>query len=205
MLESYVTNAEQNGGGWIQVVLHNVCQACTPNAISPSDFNAFLNWLQPRAAAGTVVKPVRQVIDEGARPPTERPPGTTPPPPAATTPKNLDLRSAVPSLARRAAAALRQAGRRKLLRRGGFRFNADFPASGRLLVELYRPGRATRLALGSRTFSSARSETVRVRLTRVGRLYLQRARRPRVVLRLSFAPSVDRPAVRARKLVRLGR
>lgn len=61
-LENKVINAEQNGGGWAQLVIHNVCSACSADAISPATLSAFLDWLQPRAAIGTTVKTVQQVI-----------------------------------------------------------------------------------------------------------------------------------------------
>ena len=77
-LESYVTRVEQNGGGWAPLVFHQICNACDANSISPSDLSAFLDWLQPRATTGTVVKTVRQVIGG-----TVQPAVAGPPPPAA--------------------------------------------------------------------------------------------------------------------------
>lgn len=76
-MQSYVTRAEQNGGGWVQLVFHDVG---TSQGVSLSQFTAFLDWLQPRAAAnGTVVKTVNEVIGGG-------PPGPVPDtfPPATT-------------------------------------------------------------------------------------------------------------------------
>ena len=48
-LKSYVTRVEQNGGGWAPLVFHQICNACDANSISPADFAAFLDWLQPRS------------------------------------------------------------------------------------------------------------------------------------------------------------
>ena len=54
-IKSYVTQAEP-GGGWVQIVFHRACDTCTETyRTTPALFNAFLDWLQPRAAHGTVV------------------------------------------------------------------------------------------------------------------------------------------------------
>lgn len=58
-LESYVTNAEPRGG-WVQIIFHGICEACATNSISLAKLTAFLDWLAPRAANGTVV---RRVVD----------------------------------------------------------------------------------------------------------------------------------------------
>jgi peptidoglycan/xylan/chitin deacetylase (PgdA/CDA1 family) len=77
-LESAVTAAAQNGGGWEPLVFHQVCSqtydpanysTCT-SAFSPVELDtltAFLTWLQNAgqpggAPAGTVVKTVRQAL-----------------------------------------------------------------------------------------------------------------------------------------------
>src|SRR5205085_11522748 len=62
-LQDYVTQAEDHGGGWVQLVMHHVCDGCTGTyAISPSMLSAFLDWLAQRGSQGTVVKTVNQVI-----------------------------------------------------------------------------------------------------------------------------------------------
>ncbi len=81
-LESYVTKVEQTGGGWAPLVFHQICNACDPNAISQSDLAAFLDWLQPRAANGTIVKTVGDVIGGTVKPPVNGP--AAPPPPNGT-------------------------------------------------------------------------------------------------------------------------
>jgi hypothetical protein len=73
-LETKVTNAEQNGGGWVQIAIHNICDGCNTDAISPSELSAFLDWLQPRAANGTIVKTVQQVIGGPVQPAVAGPP-----------------------------------------------------------------------------------------------------------------------------------
>jgi hypothetical protein len=58
-----VTQAEQNGGGWVPLMFHDICNACADSAVSQSDLNAFLAWLKARASLGTTVKTMREVID----------------------------------------------------------------------------------------------------------------------------------------------
>jgi peptidoglycan/xylan/chitin deacetylase (PgdA/CDA1 family) len=60
-LQNAVMNAEATGG-WITFVFHHICDGCDSYAITPSNFQAFLDWLQPRSANGTVVKTVQEVI-----------------------------------------------------------------------------------------------------------------------------------------------
>jgi peptidoglycan/xylan/chitin deacetylase (PgdA/CDA1 family) len=78
-LQTYVSNAESHGGGWVILVFHGICDnGCTStNSLSPSIFTAFLDWLQPRSANGTVVRTVGQVMGGSAPPPPG--PDTTPP------------------------------------------------------------------------------------------------------------------------------
>jgi hypothetical protein len=75
-IESSVTGAETHGGGWVIITFHNICdEGCDPDGYSTSQatLQAFLDWLQPRAATGTTVKPVNQVIGGAVK----ASPGTT--------------------------------------------------------------------------------------------------------------------------------
>ena len=76
-LQDAVLRAEQGGGGWVTFVLHDVCDGCGPLSITPATLDAFLAWLAPRAAHGTTVRTVHEVIGGPVQPPV---PG--PPPPA---------------------------------------------------------------------------------------------------------------------------
>jgi peptidoglycan/xylan/chitin deacetylase (PgdA/CDA1 family) len=87
-IESYVAEAEQNGGGWVQLVMHDVCDGCDPTyAISPATLGALLDWLAPRASRGTIVRTTRDVIT-GNLPP---PPPPPPPAPNLLTNPSLEL------------------------------------------------------------------------------------------------------------------
>jgi peptidoglycan/xylan/chitin deacetylase (PgdA/CDA1 family) len=68
-IEGYVTAAEQHGGGWVQLTFHHICTSCDAYSITATDFQALLDWLQPRAANGTVVETTAQVIGGPVNPP----------------------------------------------------------------------------------------------------------------------------------------
>jgi peptidoglycan/xylan/chitin deacetylase (PgdA/CDA1 family) len=72
-MQNSVTQAENNRGGWVQFVFHAICDGC--DGTSVAELSAFLDWLQPRAANGTVVKTVADVMGAG------RSGFTAPPPP----------------------------------------------------------------------------------------------------------------------------
>jgi peptidoglycan/xylan/chitin deacetylase (PgdA/CDA1 family) len=76
-IKSYVTQAETHEGGWVVLVFHGICNACIKHAITEADLAAFLDWLEPRSANGTVVKTVGEVM--GPPPPPPPPSDTTPP------------------------------------------------------------------------------------------------------------------------------
>jgi peptidoglycan/xylan/chitin deacetylase (PgdA/CDA1 family) len=83
VMQGAITRAEQSDGGWVQLVFHGMCDtACNEGWVRPSTFNALLDWLAPRAANGTVVKTVREVIG-----------GPAPPPPNDTTPPDTSIAS----------------------------------------------------------------------------------------------------------------
>jgi peptidoglycan/xylan/chitin deacetylase (PgdA/CDA1 family) len=69
-LQNYITQAENNGGGWVPFVLHRVCDGCGDPSISPATLAALLDWLQPRASHDTVVRTVSQVLSGDAQAPT---------------------------------------------------------------------------------------------------------------------------------------
>ncbi len=68
-IEGYVTAAEQHGGGWVQLVFHHVCDGCDAYSISAANLSALLDWLQPRAATGTVVETTNEVVGGVVQPP----------------------------------------------------------------------------------------------------------------------------------------
>jgi peptidoglycan/xylan/chitin deacetylase (PgdA/CDA1 family) len=62
-IEGYVTAAEQNGGGWVQLTFHHICNSCDAYSITLTDMQSLLDWLAGQVANGTVaVKSTEQVI-----------------------------------------------------------------------------------------------------------------------------------------------
>jgi peptidoglycan/xylan/chitin deacetylase (PgdA/CDA1 family) len=75
-LESYVQHAQAETSpnpGWVILYFHRLCDNCGGDSpapsMSPSEFNAFLDWLQA-GSSGAVVKTVAQVIKNDTQAPT---------------------------------------------------------------------------------------------------------------------------------------
>jgi len=77
-LQRAVTDAESAGGGWVVFVIHHVCDDCGELAMSPALLDDFLAWLEARAAQGTVVATVDQIIGGATRPTVAGPPPVRP-------------------------------------------------------------------------------------------------------------------------------
>jgi endoglucanase len=54
-VEGYVTAAETHGGGWVQLLIHHLCDQCDAYSMTVPDFTSFVDWLQGEVAAGRVV------------------------------------------------------------------------------------------------------------------------------------------------------
>ncbi len=80
VLQQYVTQAEQRGGGFVPIVFHHVCNGCDDEAITPATLAAFLDWLEDRAPS-TQVATVHEVIGGPVKPGVSEPPSPPPPPP----------------------------------------------------------------------------------------------------------------------------
>ena len=62
-IEGYVTSAEQNGGGWVQLTFHHICNSCDAYSITAANMQALLDWLNTQVTSGAVaVKTTEQVI-----------------------------------------------------------------------------------------------------------------------------------------------
>ena len=87
-LQQYVTQAENQGGGWVPLVFHHVCNGCNTYAISVETLMQFLDWLAAREeTTGTVVRTVHEVICGSVQPA----PGTMPPPESTNLIENASL------------------------------------------------------------------------------------------------------------------
>jgi peptidoglycan/xylan/chitin deacetylase (PgdA/CDA1 family) len=62
-IEGYVTAAEQNGGGWVQLTFHHICNGCDAYSITEANMQSLLDWLQGQVSTGSVaVETTQQVI-----------------------------------------------------------------------------------------------------------------------------------------------
>ncbi len=69
-IEGYVTAAEQNGGGWVQLTFHHICNSCDAYSITAANMQALLDWLGTQVASGVVaVESTEQVIGGTYKPP----------------------------------------------------------------------------------------------------------------------------------------
>ena len=79
VMQSYVTMAEQHGGGWVQICFHHVCDGCNLYSTPLATLTAFLDWLQPRRSSGTVVKTIQEALASNSPAPVNRAPLLTAP------------------------------------------------------------------------------------------------------------------------------
>jgi peptidoglycan/xylan/chitin deacetylase (PgdA/CDA1 family) len=54
-IEGYITAAEDNGGGWVQLVFHHVCDQCDAYSITPAHLEELAAWLAARPSTTTVM------------------------------------------------------------------------------------------------------------------------------------------------------
>jgi peptidoglycan/xylan/chitin deacetylase (PgdA/CDA1 family) len=70
-IESLVTQAENNGGGWVNMIFHHICDnACDPYSITPANLQTVLTWLQTQPVS---IEPINQVIGGSVNPPVSAP------------------------------------------------------------------------------------------------------------------------------------
>jgi peptidoglycan/xylan/chitin deacetylase (PgdA/CDA1 family) len=81
-LETLVTAAENAGGGWVPLVFHHICDGCPGYSVSSATLGSFLDWLNARAARGTAVMTVAQVMSAPPPPPVPAPVPVPAPAPA---------------------------------------------------------------------------------------------------------------------------
>ena len=67
-IEGYVAAAEANGGGWVQLVFHHLCDGCDAYSITAGHFTELLDWIQTQEASGVVVKTTAEVIGGPVKP-----------------------------------------------------------------------------------------------------------------------------------------
>ncbi len=88
-IENEITKAENDGGGWVQIIFHQICEGCESLATTPAQLSALLDWLEPRTAKGTSVHTVQEVIGGPVKPAVT--PALPPAPNGNNTVKNPNL------------------------------------------------------------------------------------------------------------------
>jgi endoglucanase len=68
-VEGWISAAESHGGGWVMILIHHLCNGCDAYSTKVADFTALLDWLEPRAGIGTVVRTTDQVMGGPVPPP----------------------------------------------------------------------------------------------------------------------------------------
>jgi peptidoglycan/xylan/chitin deacetylase (PgdA/CDA1 family) len=68
-VQGYVTGAEQHGGGWVQIVIHHLCDRCDPYSMTLADFTSLVEWLAAREVTGTIVRTTAAVVGGPVKPP----------------------------------------------------------------------------------------------------------------------------------------
>ncbi|MCW3058035.1 MAG: polysaccharide deacetylase, partial [Solirubrobacterales bacterium] len=65
-VERYVTQAQQHGGGWVQLVFHHICNQCDTYSTTEANFTTLLDWLATQQ--NTTTATVQQVIGGSVQP-----------------------------------------------------------------------------------------------------------------------------------------
>lgn len=63
-IQRYINSVEQNGGGWVILIFHHVCDGCDYYSISPGTFTKFAHWLGEQQNNGLVIRTVRDVAGQ---------------------------------------------------------------------------------------------------------------------------------------------
>ena len=67
-LQRYVSGMRKEGGGWMILIFHHVCDECDYYAVSPDVMRRFIAWLAEEQAQGRVqVRTVGEIVLEGMR------------------------------------------------------------------------------------------------------------------------------------------
>jgi len=67
-MKGLISDAYLNGGGWVHIIFHHVCEGCDDYAITPRELEEFLSWLADERSAGhvRVVTPRELMSNESA-------------------------------------------------------------------------------------------------------------------------------------------
>lgn len=65
MAQDQILRAEQDGGGWVPLVFHEVCDRCSKLAITPAHFRELIAWVHER---GIPIRTVGEVVGGSSKP-----------------------------------------------------------------------------------------------------------------------------------------
>jgi peptidoglycan/xylan/chitin deacetylase (PgdA/CDA1 family) len=66
-IEDAITGAVAAGGGWVPILLHGICDGCSTMAVSETDFETLLSWLDQQRSNDVTVRTVHEVIGGSVR------------------------------------------------------------------------------------------------------------------------------------------
>ncbi|HEX2698207.1 MAG TPA: polysaccharide deacetylase family protein, partial [Anaerolineales bacterium] len=68
-IERYINGTRTDGGGWVILIFHHVCDSCDYFSVKPDVINGFIPWLAKQQAKGNLkVMTVGEVISGGVSP-----------------------------------------------------------------------------------------------------------------------------------------
>ena len=66
-LQRYVSGVRQEGGGWLILIFHHVCDDCDYFSVQPAVLDRFIFWLEEEQDQGRLkVRTVGEIIRNGA-------------------------------------------------------------------------------------------------------------------------------------------
>jgi Polysaccharide deacetylase len=67
-VEAVVTQAQQHGCSWVQILFHHICDRCNVYSMTAADFASLLDWLVAQRSQNITVQTVHEVIGGPVRP-----------------------------------------------------------------------------------------------------------------------------------------
>jgi peptidoglycan/xylan/chitin deacetylase (PgdA/CDA1 family) len=67
-IKRYVTQTEENGGGWVIFTFHHICNKCDKFSTTPKMFSWIAAWLGEQQKNGLVIKTIGEVIGGEVKP-----------------------------------------------------------------------------------------------------------------------------------------
>lgn len=65
-IQRYINTAQENGGRWVILIFHHVCDRCDYYSITPNTFAKLADWLGEQQKNGLVIRTMREVTTRAA-------------------------------------------------------------------------------------------------------------------------------------------